>query len=505
MNSGTNPRDLAERTNSGINPGDLVVRENSGTNLGNLTEKVKSGTNPRGLVERVNSGTNPRDLAKRANSSTNPGDLAERTNSGTNPGDLAERTNSGTNHGDFAERVNLDTNPGDLTERMHLSSNPRDLTERMHSGSNPGDLAERMHSGSNPGDLAERMHLGSNPGDLVERTHTWVLRYSDAFNALGGFLSDDALVVSSLRSGEASQCDPEVGSSGASSGPPSPVDARVLIDLEVMKADHDLDTAVIEGSLAVIRERYSIPIEYGLHVPQPGQCPYSSDAPGMCISVDALEAGLRFPLHPLIEECLSGPVWRFRLDWSAHPIGNASPYLSEEESVLVGRLKGILSSSCAIKEMTELWLVEAGLGPAFRGADEEAQVPSRRGGVSLRSKGKEPAAPSEELDTPAEFEGGASPVHRRQRSMKDLFKMKVYKDDAGYYTLQMSDLGHQDPNKEMKARWRGLKNSTKTSKKELHEVWSNLAEVQQLLKEARVRARKMDDELLQAVKSLESA
>ncbi|RWW08204.1 hypothetical protein GW17_00028371, partial [Ensete ventricosum] len=85
---------------------------------------------------------------------------------------------------------------------------------------------------------------------------------------------------------------------------PSPVDARVLRGLEVMMSDHDLDTAVTEGSLAVIRERYSIPAEYGLHVPQPGQRPYSLDAPGMCISVDALEAGLRFPLHPLIEECL---------------------------------------------------------------------------------------------------------------------------------------------------------------------------------------------------------
>ncbi|RWV78413.1 hypothetical protein GW17_00060626, partial [Ensete ventricosum] len=161
-----------------------------------------------------------------------------------------------------------------------------------------------------------------------------------------------------------------------------------------------------------------------------------SDTPDICISVDALEAGLWIPLHPLIEECLrwwrispsqvepnswrylviflgecrgaritptrdlfmacfrlcksrggyyltarvgfrvsgapsnnkgwksrylfvSGPVWGFRLDWSAHPIDNASPYLSEEEFVLVDRLKGILSSSCAIKEMTKLWLVEA--------------------------------------------------------------------------------------------------------------------------------------------------
>ncbi|RRT55642.1 hypothetical protein B296_00019900 [Ensete ventricosum] len=75
-----------------------------------------------------------------------------------------------------------------------------------------------------------------------------------------------------------------------------------------MKADHDLDTVVTEGSLAMIRERYSIPTEYGLHVPQPGQRPFSSDAPGMCISVDTLKADLRFPLHPLIEECLKW--WR---------------------------------------------------------------------------------------------------------------------------------------------------------------------------------------------------
>ncbi|RRT53200.1 hypothetical protein B296_00006263 [Ensete ventricosum] len=58
-------------------------------------------------------------------------------------------------------------------------------------------------------------------------------------------------------------------------------------------------------------------------------------------------------------------------------------------------------------------------------------------------------------------EGDVSPVHHRPRSMKDLFKTKVHKDDAGYYALHMSDLGHQDPDKEMMARWGGLKNSTK--------------------------------------------
>ncbi|RWW58827.1 hypothetical protein BHE74_00034280 [Ensete ventricosum] len=90
-----------------------------------------------------------------------------------------------------------------------------------------------------------------------------------------------------------------------------------------------------------------------------------------------------------------------------------------------------------------------------------------------RSKGKKPAAPSEEPEAPSEEpeapveseEGGASPAHQRPRLMKGFFKTKVHKGDAGYYTLLMSDLGHQDPKKEMQARWKRLKNSTK--------VWNN--------------------------------
>ncbi|RRT32794.1 hypothetical protein B296_00053227 [Ensete ventricosum] len=43
------------------------------------------------------------------------------------------------------------------------------------------------------------------------------------------------------------------------------------------------------------------------------------------------------------------------------------------------------------------------------------------------------------------------------------------------------------------------------SEKELNEVWSNFSEIQRLLKEVRVRAQKMDDELLQSIKALENA
>ncbi|RRT33585.1 hypothetical protein B296_00051225 [Ensete ventricosum] len=331
-------------------------------------------------------------------------------------------------------------------------------------------------------------------------------------------------VVSSPGSGETSPCDPEVGSSGASSRPPSLVNVRVLRDLKVMKSDHDLDTVVTEGSHAVIRERYSIPVEYRLHVPQPEQRPYSnlSGCSGGRSSISSASTHRRmhevvedlhqpgsaqlvalpcrlfgraprsrdYPDSGLVHGVLSPlqesgrllphcPIWGFRLDWSAHPINNASPYLSEEETILVERLKEILSSSRAIKEMTELWLVEAGLSPASRARrHKKVKVLTRRhksrvgeGESRSQSKGKEPAAPSEEPETPAGSGGGASPAHRRPRSMKDLFKTNVHKDDACYYTLLMSDLGHQDPEKEMKARWKGLMNSTN--------VWNNSSAVQE--------------------------
>ncbi|RRT36885.1 hypothetical protein B296_00039960 [Ensete ventricosum] len=181
-------------------------------------------------------------------------------------------------------------------------------------------------------------------------------------------------------------------------------------------------------------------------------------------------------------------------------------------------------------------------------------------GSQLHSKGKELAEPVEEPET----------VFHRPRSMKDLFKMKVHKDDAGYYALHMFDLAHQDPDKEMQSRWWGLlhpllmrelytlpsevllaratkemvlqeidalksrggpkavaaveecaseleKELEKTkreqdevlqrleaSDKELNKVQSNLSEIQKLLNEARVRAQKLDDELLQSMKALEN-
>ncbi|RRT61305.1 hypothetical protein B296_00019932 [Ensete ventricosum] len=85
------------------------------------------------------------------------------------------------------------------------------------------------------------------------------------------------------------------------------MDAKSLSALEVMKSCHDFDSIVTEGSLAVVRVCYSISEDYALHASLPRQRPYSPSLLGFSVSVDTLKAGLLFPLHPIIEECLK---WR---------------------------------------------------------------------------------------------------------------------------------------------------------------------------------------------------
>ncbi|RRT77102.1 hypothetical protein B296_00010791 [Ensete ventricosum] len=222
-------------------------------------------------------------------------------------------------------------------------------------------------------------------------------------------------------------------------------DVIALQALELMKSCHDFDSTVSIESLDTIQKHYSIPTEYVLHGPTPGQHPYHICPEGFNISIDALEAGLRFSLHPVIGECLgwwrispsqvapnswrylitflgecrgSGIVptrdlflscfrlckgqggyylttgvgfrvggapsnnkgWKtwflfvsrrqgcnFGVEWSTHPISNIPPNLTDQESVLVRRMKGILSASREIRNLIEEWLVEAGLIPTSRG------------------------------------------------------------------------------------------------------------------------------------------
>ncbi|RWW05853.1 hypothetical protein GW17_00030854 [Ensete ventricosum] len=101
----------------------------------------------------------------------------------------------------------------------------------------------------------------------------------------------------------------EVRSSGfaevsLSSGTLTSRDVRALKALKVMNLCHDCDSVLSVELLSTVREHYSIPSEYTLHAPASRQRPYDSFPDGFSISTDNLEARLRFPLHPVIEECL---------------------------------------------------------------------------------------------------------------------------------------------------------------------------------------------------------
>ncbi|RRT37696.1 hypothetical protein B296_00056770 [Ensete ventricosum] len=85
-------------------------------------------------------------------------------------------------------------------------------------------------------------------------------------------------------------------------------DVKAIKAMEVMKSCHDFDSTILVESLVLIRKLFSIPDKYALHAPQPRQRSYHKYPDGFSLFVDALEAGLRFPLHPVIGECLSR--WR---------------------------------------------------------------------------------------------------------------------------------------------------------------------------------------------------
>ncbi|RRT31929.1 hypothetical protein B296_00053797, partial [Ensete ventricosum] len=153
-----------------------------------------------------------------------------------------------------------------------------------------------------------------------------------------------------------------------------------------------------------------------------------------------------------------------------------------------------------------------------------------------RLKGKEPAALSEEPEEPAGSEGGASlarwtglknstKVWNNSSAVEEFGRGLLYPQLAReLYTLPseldaLKSKGGPEAVAEAEERASVLREELKkikgekaeellrreASEKELLAVWGHLGDAQQLLKETRTRARRMDDELLQAVKDLKSA
>ncbi|RZS06101.1 hypothetical protein BHM03_00036703 [Ensete ventricosum] len=92
----------------------------------------------------------------------------------------------------------------------------------------------------------------------------------------------------------------------SSSGGTAPANSGATEALAVIQSCFNIDSTMTTRRLVEVRKNYYIAPEYELHVPLPGECPYDTFPSDFSLPTDALEAGLRFPLHPVIEACLEG-------------------------------------------------------------------------------------------------------------------------------------------------------------------------------------------------------
>ncbi|RWV86708.1 hypothetical protein GW17_00051365 [Ensete ventricosum] len=81
---------------------------------------------------------------------------------------------------------------------------------------------------------------------------------------------------------------------------------RATEALAIMRSCFNVDSTVTARWLVDVREHYYVSLEYKLHVPISSQRPYDAFSSGFSLLIDALEARLRFPLHPVIKACLEG-------------------------------------------------------------------------------------------------------------------------------------------------------------------------------------------------------
>ncbi|RRT72745.1 hypothetical protein B296_00033711 [Ensete ventricosum] len=86
----------------------------------------------------------------------------------------------------------------------------------------------------------------------------------------------------------------------------APADSETANALAAMRSNFDVDSTVTTRRLVEVRKNYFIPPEYELHAPLSGEHPYDAFPSGFNLTTNTLDAGLRFPLHPVLEGCLKG-------------------------------------------------------------------------------------------------------------------------------------------------------------------------------------------------------
>ncbi|RWW17954.1 hypothetical protein GW17_00018096 [Ensete ventricosum] len=263
---------------------------NSGTIRLMVVEICNSGTTGLRVAEMCNSGTVGLMVAEVCNSGTIGLMVVKICNSSTIVLMVAEICNSGTVGLIVAEVCNLGTIGLMVVEICNSGTIGLIVAEMCNSSTIGLMVVEIYNSGANVSTW--RGHVGL--GDWALRLHDCGLHAPDTLGFRLSWFARTKICTSDYR----------VVSGSSSSGIPSSVDAKSLKDLEVMKSCHNVVSVINEEALGSIRECYSILDEYALWAPLPEQRPYNPGPSEISISVDVLEAGLRFPLHPTIVECL---------------------------------------------------------------------------------------------------------------------------------------------------------------------------------------------------------
>ncbi|RRT75772.1 hypothetical protein B296_00005907 [Ensete ventricosum] len=161
----------------------------------------------------------------------------------------------------------------------------------------------------------------------------------------------------------------------------------------------------------------------------PGQRPFHPCPERFSISTDTLEVGLRFPLHPIIEECLG---WVKVVTTS--PLGQHELDARQSQSRRGMLGYHLFNSNCGpdASTMCRVLFTIRGAGDPCRRGNKEAVIRSER---SARAKDKGPAGPTEETLTP-------SP---KPRSVRELCSTRPGVDDRDYHAIRMSSLPKRAP------------------------------------------------------------
>ncbi|RRT35243.1 hypothetical protein B296_00039447 [Ensete ventricosum] len=162
-------------------------------------------------------------------------------------------------------------------------------------------------------------------------------------------------------------------------------DSETADALAVMRFFFNVDSIMTACRLVKMWKNYFIPLEYKLHVPLLRESPYD-DFP-----YDDLEAGLRFPLHPVIEACLE----HFPTEWTSRTVSSSVPALSTDETELVKILRGSFpfhgGKECWVSTVEKRPISSAEVGLRKRLRKVVAEQPADASGSTARTsadKGK---------------------------------------------------------------------------------------------------------------------